>query len=219
MNGKHHSQICDRISDENLDACLTPIPEYKSAYETCSETGMVTITGEFIVMRWTYTDKYDGVYKRLNGATETSEEEDLTNIDVTVHKNLTENTITDASHKREHDTEKFIRHKIVRISQEDVAPVTTPIDGNFTIGQDFAAADSCDPPSGVPKTEHLSIANCEHVDSTTTMPCEDKVMTTEEITVVGIIDCWISADETAGKRLLTKFDGDKPKTSVRHLFF
>ena len=34
VNGKHHGQICDRVSDEHLDACLTKVPEYKIAGET-----------------------------------------------------------------------------------------------------------------------------------------------------------------------------------------
>ena len=40
-----------------------------------------------------------------------------------------------------------------------------------------------------------------------------------EDTTVDQIDCWISADETAGKRLLTKLKVEKPRTNVRSLFF
>ena len=67
------------------------------------------------------------------------------------------------------------------------------IDWNATGFGYLAAADSCDPPSGVPKTEHLSIANCELIDSMNTVPREDKMMTTDGITVAGINDCLISA--------------------------
>ena len=92
------------------------------------------------------------------------------------------------------------------------------IDWNATGFGYLAAADSCDPPSGVPKTEHLSIANCVLIDSTKKVSREDKMMTTDGITVAGINDFLISADETTGERLLTKFKGEKPETNVRNLF-
>ena len=46
-----------------------------------------------------------------------------------------------------------------------------------------------------------------------------KVITTDGINVARIIDCWISADETTGKRLLRKSQGEKLATNVRNLFF
>ena len=171
-----------------------------------------------------------GIYERFNSATETSEEEDkeLITFDGNYIRVFYEKDPKVIGWNTTMKKKSFSLSTEVKIpdvidwnatDSSDLYSIQAHPDDDDCI-QDLAAADSCDLPSSEPKTDHLSIANCEHIDSmTTSVPREGKVMTTDGVTVSGIIDCWISADETTGERLLSKFKGEKPKTNVRSLFF
>ena len=160
-----------------------------------------------------------GIYERFNGATETSEDEDkkLITFDGNYIQVFYEKDpkVICWNTTMEKEFLAINSDRILTLHEK----IPDVIDWNTTGFDYLAAADSCDPPSGVPTTEHSSTVKCELIDSMNTVPREDMMMTTDGITVAGINDCWISADETTGKRLLTTLKGEKPETNVRNLFF